>query len=368
MLACTATDTNDRPQAELIISGYDDKLNDIPNIVSHIDVICLEETENSLLASIQKVERVDSIYIVWDDKTGIHCFNEHGKFLNNISHRGEAYDEYLKINTFIVDSEKNILIFDDVLHKIFKFKLDGTYVSSQKLDTNSLLWMQNGAYLSEKELFQVNYIFNDFNDIYTLLFVDDGRKDLIHKTQLRTNNVAQPIGNHSISALNGQIKYILPYDNLVYSIDSTKVPKALYELATEKKLVPKKILSQVEDYSIMTSVDFMDKGYFQGFTNIIETNRHMLLTFYNSDYFLIDKQTNIGNRFETFVTKDTEFMPLMGVISSFNDCFIGVLSHYEIESLLDIDSDKDENLMSLKKTLTNYSSDSNPILVVYKLK
>lgn len=356
-------------KTETFIYGYDKMLDNTPDIVDNIEIIKLEETDNSLLSTISRIEKVDSVFVVWDNLTGIHCFNLNGKYLNSISKKGEAGNEYMKINCFLVDSTGTIVIFDDVMNKMLKFKLDGTFISSYKFkDYNSLSWMHSGAFISDNKLFQENYIYNDFSDIYTVLSLNDEDKEKIYKTPLNTASIAIPTGTHPISQTEEGVKFIIPFGNNIYTINNSGNIEIVFNIVTDRTKVPENVLSEQKEYSIMTSVELSNKGYFQGFTDIFETDNYILLAYYNLDYMLIDKETRQTMRFNNSIYKEMETMPFIGVASTTNDSFISVYSISELEKILKIKYNGDENINKLKDFLKDYEYDSNPFLVVYKLK
>lgn len=356
-------------KAETFIYGYDKMLDNTPDIVDNIEIIKLEETDNSLLSTISRIEKVDSVFVVWDNLTGIHCFNLNGKYLNSISKKGEAGNEYMKINCFLVDSARTIVIFDDVMNKMLKFKLDGTFISSYKFnDYNSLSWMHSGAFISDNKLFQENYIYNDFSDIYTVLSLNDEDKEKIYKTPLNTASIAIPTGTHPISKTEEGVKFIIPFNNNIYTINNSGNIEIVFNIVTDRTKVPENVLSEQKEYSIMTSVELSNKGYFQGFTDIFETDNYILLAYYNLDYMLIDKATRQTIRFNNSIYNEMETMPFIGVAATTKDSFISVYSTSELEKFLKIKYNGDENINKLKDFLKDYEYDSNPFLVVYKLK
>lgn len=362
-------ETLESSKTETHIYGYDKMKDNTPDIVDNIEIIKLEETDNSLLSSIRKIEKIDSVYVIWDDLSGILCFNSEGKFLNSISKKGEAGNEYMKINCFLVDSEKSIVIFDDVMNKMLKFKLDGTFISSHKFkDYNSLSWMHSGAFISDNRLFQENYIYNDFNDIYTILSLNNEDKEIIYKTPLNTASIAVPIGTHPISKTDGGVKFIIPFDNNIYTINNSGNLETVFNIVTDKTKATEKELSEQKEYSVITSIELSNKGYFQGFTDVFETNNHILLAYYNLDYMLINKITRQAIRFNNSISEGMVTMPFSGVISTTNDYFISVYSISDLEKFEKIKYSGDENINKLKEFLKDYEYDSNPFLIVYKLK
>lgn len=68
-------ETLESSKTETHIYGYDKMKDNTPDIVDNIEIIKLEETDNSLLSSIRKIEKIDSVYVIWDDLSGILCFN-----------------------------------------------------------------------------------------------------------------------------------------------------------------------------------------------------------------------------------------------------------------------------------------------------
>ena len=177
-----------------------------------------------------------------------------------------------------------------------------------------------------------------------------------------------PIGTHPISKTDGGVKFIIPFDNNIYTINNSGNLETVFNIVTDKTKATEKELSEQKEYSVITSIELSNKGYFQGFTDVFETNNHILLAYYNLDYMLINKITRQAIRFNNSISEGMVTMPFSGVISTTNDYFISVYSISDLEKFEKIKYSGDENINKLKEFLKDYEYDSNPFLIVYKLK
>jgi len=113
--SCGRKSTTETSDADSIIridllSEAESEFVKISDIVSDLEYIPLQTTENSLIKSITKiVTRKNKIYI----KNGLNdilCFDKEGNFLYSLNKTGRGPGEYTHINDFDISSDDNTLI------------------------------------------------------------------------------------------------------------------------------------------------------------------------------------------------------------------------------------------------------------------
>ena len=310
------------------IEGYD-QMSSCPDVISSLRIIPLEETESSLLTGpVQKVIQVDSMFLVQDSFMSLYCFDENGKFLNRISREGRANNEYISLSTFCVDKENNILLFDSFTDKVLRYTIDGSFIDAVKMKKGTLTYTRDCFFLDEERLFQTNFLMGEHNEVYSSLHFPDEIRDNIYTFPMSTSGAMEMVGKHSVSLNSDGCHLILPFDNNVYKLEGNELTSIL-SISTEGRLPSEKVLRDQKEFSIMTSVNLSDQGYFQGFTGLFETDKYMLLTYYNLDGFLIEKGTDKGVHFK-LEECDNGSVPFLGLIADGSNYLIGVSTYEEL--------------------------------------
>ena len=105
------------------------------DIFSHIEIIPLETTDNSLIRDICNVVSFRDKYFILDRwQTKVLIFRRDGTFLNKISDRGQGAKEYLYISYFEVDTFRNILtLLDPISQSMFEYDLYGNFLNRFRL-------------------------------------------------------------------------------------------------------------------------------------------------------------------------------------------------------------------------------------------
>lgn len=100
-------------------------------LIDSANVIELETSENSLLYDIGHIEILGNKYFVLS-RNLVCVFDLQGKFLFNLSRKGEAPNEYLSLHNMFSDNNM-IYLYDFLSTRILKFNSDGKYMSDIKI-------------------------------------------------------------------------------------------------------------------------------------------------------------------------------------------------------------------------------------------
>lgn len=355
------------------VAGYDEKTrsNGEDLKFESFNIVSLEQTDESIINIIKRVECVDSIILVQtlDD---LLAFSNDGKYIRKYGRKGNGPEEFLSLSSFVVDKQKKkIRIIDEASSKILIFNIGGEFQSKNNYDRQLLsMWTVSGIQLNENEILFTNMVYKDKNALYTLFDIKSNVKTAIYTFPVKTDNTAEPAGRYTVSLFNDTVKLVLPFDNQVYALVGSKLIPTM-SISTKKTMIEQKEIKAIENFSINTYAEFYDKNYFTGFTGIFETKDYILLdVLYNSNYFLLKKRASEGILFDYSLLEELLTLPLINIINADSDCFIGVGQPYKLIGMKERISStiKDPNLTKLRKYIDNITFDSNPCLLFYKLR
>lgn len=354
------------------VLGYEDNAQIYPSIVQGYDILPLELTDGSALSGIKKVVRVDASYIVFDNYNGLIVrYDKKGKYLNRIGLKGRASSEYLRVDTFVIDEDGNVLILDGSQDKILTYRPDGKFVSVTLFPKRSLGFINDAVSLGDGRILVNNCIYNNFNEIYRILSINDKKVASLIGFPMTSENIAEPTGKRPVGGYD-RIILLKPFDDTIYTLDDKNKVLPLLYVEHKGMLVDDKYYKNHVVFSVATTYSEMSqKGYFSGFVSVFESERHLLLCTYNDVYFLIDKDTNTGLPLRQTACDEYEGVPLINVVASDSENLIGFWSpgdfvdKYNLEIMAGSSNEAVQNFIS---TLKELPEDGNPCLIVYHLK
>ena len=354
------------------VLGYEDNAQIYPSIVQGYDILPLELTDGSALSGIKKVVRVDASYIVFDNYNGLIVrYDKNGKYLNRIGLKGRASSEYLRVDTFVIDEDGNVLILDGSQDKILTYRPDGKFVSVTLFSKRSLGFINDAVSLGDGRILVNNCIYNNFNEIYRILSINDKKMTSLISFPMTSENVAEPTGKRPVGGYD-RIILLKPFDDTIYTLDDKNKVLPLLYVEHKGMLVDDKYYKNHVVFSVATTYSEMSqKGYFSCFVSVFESERHLLLCTYNDVYFLIDKDTNTGLPLRQTACDEYEGVPLINVVASDSENLIGFWSpgdfvdKYNLEIMAGSSNEAVQNFIS---TLKELPEDGNPCLIVYHLK
>lgn len=354
------------------VLGYEDNAQIYPSIVQGYDILPLELTDGSALSGIKKVVRVDASYIVFDNYNGLIVrYDKNGKYLNRIGLKGRASSEYLRVDTFVIDEDENVLILDGSQDKILTYRPDGKFVSVTLFPKRSLGFINDAVSLGDGRILVNNCIYNNFNEIYRILSINDKKVASLIGFPMTSENIAEPTGKRPVGGYD-RIILLKPFDDTIYTLDDKNKVLPLLYVEHKGMLVDDKYYKNHVVFSVATTYSEMSqKGYFSGFVSVFESERHLLLCTYNDVYFLIDKDTNTGLPLRQTACDEYEGVPLINVVASDSENLIGFWSpgdfvdKYNLEIMAGSSNEAVQNFIS---TLKELPEDGNPCLIVYHLK
>jgi hypothetical protein len=355
------------------ILGFDEQclLNGDNIEVDSFKIINLEITENSLIDNIKRVECVDSIIFIQTDNY-LLSFDLNGTFLNKYGVKGNGPGEYLEIYSFVIEKEKSlVLLVDEASSKVITYSLIGDFISENKYDRQVLsFWSKSGVFVDDDIILFTSYLFSTKNTIYSLFNIKNEHIDELYRFPVKTNNTAEQVGKSTVSQFFDTIRLVAPFDNNVYTLIDGKLSPSFKVKTKQRKLSRKKIQS-IKEFSIHKYVEYMNKDYFTGFTGVFETHYYIMLEIdFGRKYFLISKKNMTGRQFNYSLSETQDKLPLLNIVSSNSEYLIGVLDLMRLSTIKHsiIKDTEDENLRKLLNYINDNTINSNPCLLLYKLR
>lgn len=234
LMAITACNDKRNPQANCdkvasdnVISLRIDKsyyVDKFSNLFSDVQYIALEETPNSIIGSVSKLEITnDGDLIVFDVRAGsVLRFASDGRFLNNIGVRGAGRNEYILPEDMKYDPfNNNVLVWDNGKSSILVYGLDGVMESKIQLpwiiasfgiiDNNHIICYMNNGDVIRGDDKGTNYKIVNYDGIIEHEFGDFGKEKI---------GFYPPSGNTFRFQL-GRCLCLPPYSYTLYSIEGT---------------------------------------------------------------------------------------------------------------------------------------------------
>ena len=124
--------------------------------ISDVQVVPLETTNESLLASIQNVQVTDDdIWIIPYEDQRLYRFSRSGKFLNFVGRIGQGPEEYTQLYDYFIDEKKKEVYCVTIYQGVQVYDFDGKY---KRRPTNKLLGYMFSCAIGPFLLFD-NHIF-----------------------------------------------------------------------------------------------------------------------------------------------------------------------------------------------------------------
>ncbi len=183
LTACSHVDSKQKDSDYLTISvkpstSVDTKLSDI---ASGIEYIRLETNPDCMMGSISRLMMFNDRFYIRDDSqyTTIFCFDKKGKFISRFERSGKGPGEYIGINCFYIDEDKEqMVIYDRRQGKILRYSINGDFVNeiTGVLETNQL-----AAYISDSYWFYTmgSEAYVGITPVHNLLHVDKDGKTIL---------------------------------------------------------------------------------------------------------------------------------------------------------------------------------------------
>ena len=351
----------DKTDQTHVIKGYDSAQNEA---VPHF------QARFARLSDDVPIKQIHNVYIVKGQlvvatSTGVFCYDMEGNFIREISHKGRASNEWITVGPLIVDETNgNLEIFDTSSDKVLRFSLDGSFLGSSNLPERLFTVYQAESLPDGRTVFTHGLI----NDSGVLYSIEDSTYavESSFRTYLSTDGACERIGKHPLSVHDGDIKAVFPFDNHIYSLRDNKLYPC-YTIETEKRTLSRKGLREIDKFSFNEYITQSENGYFVGPNNIFETSTHILLSFFDISYILIDKGSGETLCFSPKVGSQLDRIAPIGIVNTSSDYFVGVIDVLKAKSLAEqMPDDCDGDVLLKIKEIASAPITSNPYVVLYQ--
>ncbi|MDH8701548.1 hypothetical protein M2138_000894 [Dysgonomonadaceae bacterium PH5-43] len=346
------------------------KVENTDNYLSNDDIedfyfVKLETVEESLIGEIRRIRITNDRIFVLDSEVAksLFVFDSEGKFLFKVGSIGQGPGEYVTINDFFLNEDKqSIAIFDANLRKINYYDWNGLYLHSKIL---SDFWFHACSPLSSE------YYALDFTkrargaNKYHLQIIDNNKP--IFKYKKLTNDYALS-NNYHIAFYEGvdRLFYTPTLCDSLFIISSEGIEEA-YSIDFGDKKMPSKTINKLTGSKQVE--ELYSSGYFYGIKDVTETNDFMYFSYsyLNSSLpFFYNKEKGIQH-------SGILYFPLP--LTSYNDYFVGVYESHTIMAVLSADNNQ-EYLNNWQQIIgddywsfiQSHKDEENPLIVFYKIR
>ena len=114
---------------------FTEPLDTLPDgVISSVSWLPLQNSDQRIIDEISKLSVVDSFIVIGSRRQAVlQVYSTEGKFLYEISEKGQGPEEYLEIATFTV-TPTSIYILDNFSHKISRYALEkGTFMGKTEV-------------------------------------------------------------------------------------------------------------------------------------------------------------------------------------------------------------------------------------------
>lgn len=332
-------------------------------VYKHVEIIKLETSPSSFISHINRIEMNDSIIFVSEfDK--LYAFTREGKFISQISKKGEGPQEYLVLSSFYVNNEKRqVTIVDNVKNVFINFDYKGKYVSTSSIPPGAFksshyTLMTKGNYLLSHNMMDMND-----TEAYSLFDMDTQNvKQYFSYQPITVGNYKDPFSWNPMARDGGDIDLIMPLCDTIYTYSTASSSfEVKYVIEIPQKMIPKEKIRKNTPSFLGDIFKLSEKGFFKGFTGIFETDTKVLLECSFLEYFLFDKSSRAGHYYSSISSKNDTVLPFFPTIYAYKNVFVGCA---QPGKLLELENLHDKKVLESIKGL---QEDDNPCLILYEL-
>ena len=158
----------------------------------------------------------------------------------------------------------------------------------------------------------------------------------------------------------------MPFKKGIYTTVDDQ-PEMKYIINSVKEQMTDDEISKIKNFNFFSLAQMINSSKFKGFTDVFETKDNMLLTFSNYDFFLVDKKHQKGRRYMYKTDEPYSNLPLLNIISTKDDYFVGVLYAWEKQNI-ELKGKDNSFMKVLNRVISSMEDNSNPVLLFYKLR
>jgi len=214
----------------------------LSEIADSVEVIPLEQTDESNIAMVERIISYKNKYYVMSSITfsngQVLIFDEQGNFIQKLDKRGGGPGEYADLQDIAIDSRNDELIFMTQPQGIFKYDLEGNFLSKVKGG-----YGMNVAVDSEGNYYKTNSCYPESPDRLLMVNEDDsipfGRIEADYFVMVNHYSFANEFDSH-----NGRVYYSYPQCDTIYDVTGGKFLPVWYINYNGKNLPIDKIFAK----------------------------------------------------------------------------------------------------------------------------
>lgn len=332
---------------------------DVNQIADFEKVIPLEAVGDALIGEINKLVMDDSHIVILDKKMrAVWLFGIDGKFIRRIGRLGNGPKEYVSLDDMNFDREKkSVLIWDRIKQVMLEYDLSGELLKETATGfiSNIFAKTEDGYWL------YYSYLKNP--DKNSLILVDEEMAQL-RKCFFPMKEAFPVSSDAGFTSWNGKEYFYYPLSNIVYFLDGVDASPYIEFDFGERTLPYSQIRNMTQEEYRMT----VDSGPYLGdLKNVKLSDKYCFFQFsstskekYVTDYYgILNFETSEPKIFSSFVNSDllVDFSSLLCVTAD-DELVYPVYPAKHNPIYYD----------GLKSLVSDVSEESNPILVLYKLR
>ena len=336
-----------------------DKGFDVCQIANLEKVIPLETVGDALIGEIDKLEMDDSHIVILDKQMRtVWLFGIDGKFIRKIGRLGNGPKEYVSLDDMCFDKENGtVWIWDRIKQVMLEYDLAGELLKEVATGFSS------NVFARTKDGFWLYYSYLKNPDNNSLILVNEEMDHLV-KGFFATKETFPVSLSSGFTSWAGKEYFYFPLSNVLYSLDGTEARPCIEFDFGERTLPYSKIMNMSpEEYETLIG----SGSYLGGLNNIRLSDKYCFFRFsstvqnkYVTEYYgVLDLETSKVEVFSYLNRSDllVDFSSLLCVTT--NDELV-----YPIYPSKHHPFYYDE----LRTLVPDVTEESNPILVLYKLK
>ncbi len=226
----TANIFKKEPAAEILSIGFhENAVFKYSDIFDNISFIKLETNEHCLIGNISKLIALDNYFIIMDiNNDNVLVFDTSGHFVNRIGRKGLSEPEYIHTDDIAYDKHTDaVLILDRDGKKILRYKIDGTFIDSIKLNwwTSAINVVDYDRYL----LYIPNTIQSDKKQLDYYFYLINSKGQTIDQLLPNAKTVQfSHAGGHSLSSYGNKTVFSPFRSSNIYEISGDSIKPKYY--------------------------------------------------------------------------------------------------------------------------------------------
>jgi hypothetical protein len=349
----------------------------IDDFIIDIDTIRLETTDESVMGEILMVHIMDDrFYILTYNFMEIFIFDLKGKFIAKISDNGQGPNEYIRINSFMVDPvKKRIVIPDSFSKRIFIYDRDGKQSRVINLDFSPSTIVSHGERFINVYSGTRQQYANPEMENYHIHFLDSQAKFVSSAIEIETPHRIDIYSPFMTDCLeNGDILFQPVLSNAVYKIAGDSISTYCEFNNLSKYKLPTKDLKNDFEYAMMKGKSTKmpkekeDEGYLLTWGNVLDLNDYMFFRFgWDKKYFLYyEKKTSRSLLVDPETVKGDK--NLIRILFSVPREVKGNRFYISLPPSLDDDMISGITNRKVRTFLENAEIDGNPVIISFSIK